>query len=75
MLFFPLFEKKDEATDPWGKIFLYPFFIGLQFTYILFPFLFRSESRTSGNVSNCLNTIQVLYCKTWPGGSRKEVTL
>ena len=38
MLFFPLFEKKDEATDPWGKIFLYPFFIGLHFTYIFFLF-------------------------------------
>ena len=55
---------------------------GVRFSYIhfslvynllIFSFflLFRSESRTSGNVSNCLNSIQVLYCKTWPGGSRK----
>ena len=27
IMFFPFFEKKDEATDPWGKIFINPFVI------------------------------------------------
>ena len=40
-MFFPLFGKKDEATDPWGKIFLYPFVIGCHnFTYIFFSFFY-----------------------------------
>ena len=43
IMFFPLFEKKDEATDPWGKNFLNPFGIVSPFTYIVFFFFFIQE--------------------------------
>ena len=56
IMFFPFFEKKDEATDPWGKIFLI-IHLSLFYLYSFFYFLFRSESWTSGNVSNCLRIL------------------
>jgi hypothetical protein len=37
IMFFPFFEKKDEATDPWGKIFL---IIHLSLFYLYSFFIF-----------------------------------